>query len=107
MNSAPLRYQEIRLCSNGGGYEAIPEGTVTFDLAAIRARVAATGTDVVDARVMLIVRYRPELTVGRSGRVLVKSDDPIEAREALDWLFASAGLDVRFRATVDRGQVTG
>lgn len=107
MTPGALRYREIRLCSNGGGYEALPEGNVTLDLAGVRGRVQAAGTEVVDARVMLIVRHRPELTVGRSGRVLVKSDDPIEARAALDWFFESAGLDVRFRPTVDRSQETG
>ncbi len=69
-------YRALRLCSNQGGFEAIPERREPLDLAALAARLASAGLPVVDARVMLIVRLEAEVTIARSGRLLIKSRDP-------------------------------
>ncbi len=76
------RYRPLRLCSQGGGFEAIPDQPAHLDLARIRAKLGAEGLPVIDARVMLIVGSDPELTVSRSGRVLVKSADLTAAQRA-------------------------
>jgi hypothetical protein len=94
-----LRYRTLRLCASGGGFEAIPDQAFVLDLAGIRARLEASGVEVVDARVMLIVRGTPELTVARAGRILVKANDPRAAQEALDRFCRGAGLSVEFVAT--------
>ncbi len=92
----PIRYRALRLCSNGGGFEAIPERPVALDLGAVRAHLEEHGEPVVDARVMLIAGSDPEITVSRSGRILVKSRDLPAADRALARFFARA----RIRALV-------
>lgn len=79
-------YRALRLCSSGGAYEAIPERNLSLDLARIRRVLEGRGIPVVDARVLLIAQLEPEVTVSRSGRVLIKTKDPAEARRSFDLL---------------------
>ena len=79
-------YRALKLCAQGGGYEAIPEPAKRLDLHQLRLRLASEGVTVVDARVMLIARLPPEVTIGRSGRLLFKTPDPDEAGRALERL---------------------
>ncbi len=79
-----MSYSTVRLCSGGGGYEAIPEPKLKLDLVAIRGRLEAEKIPVIDARVMLIVALEREVTISRDGRVLIKSRDPAEARRLFD-----------------------
>ena len=95
MPATPLRYRSLRLCSSGGGFEAVPEQRLALDLAGIRARLERHGVGVTDARVMLIVALTPELTVSRSGRLLVKTNDPSAAQGVVRRFFALAGLSVQ------------
>lgn len=90
--SGRVAYRALRLCSSGGGFEAIPERSILLDLATVRARLEADGIEVVDARVMLIVRTDPEITVSRSGRILVKSRDGPKAEGAVERFLRRAGL---------------
>lgn len=90
-----LVYRTLRLCASGGGYEALPARPTALDLRAIARSLDRHGIGVTDARVMLIVRTTPELTVARSGRILVKSGDGGAAQAALDRFFGAAGLTVR------------
>lgn len=80
-------YRAVRLCASGGGFEAIPHARVALDLASIAARLRSTGLPVLDARVMLIVATAPELTLGRDGRILVKTTDARRAEELVDELW--------------------
>ncbi len=93
--TGPVRYLALRLCSNGGGFEAIPERPVTLDLPGIRAALEANGEPVVDARVLLIAGTSPEITVARSGRILVKTRDAEAAAAALARFFALARVPGR------------
>jgi hypothetical protein len=79
-----VTYSTLRLCSGRAAYEAIPHPRLSLDLRKIRARLEEDGLSVIDARVMLIVQLEREVTIGRDGRVLIKTSD---AREA-DRLFA-------------------
>ncbi|MFZ0892842.1 MAG: hypothetical protein WB778_06840 [Thermoplasmata archaeon] len=72
-------YRTLRLCSSRGAFEAIPDPPLRLDLAEARERLAANGTEVVDARVMLIIRLDHEVTVSRDGRILVKTRDKAAA----------------------------
>jgi hypothetical protein len=72
-------YRTLRLCSSRGAFEAIPEVPIRLDLGDVRARFEAGGTQVTDARVMLIVRLSPEVTVSRDGRIMVKTRDKAAA----------------------------
>jgi hypothetical protein len=84
-------YRQLRLCSNGGGLEAIPERSRPLDLPAVRRSLERSGVAVVDARVMLIVGLDPEVTVSRSGRLLFKTRDVRAAERALEQLKSHLG----------------
>ncbi len=81
-----MTYHTLRLCSSRGAFEAVPDPPRTVDLRRIRARLEASGISVLDARVMLIAQMEREVTFGRDGRVLIKSQDPKEAQRVLDSL---------------------
>jgi hypothetical protein len=77
-------YRRLRLCSSGGGFEAIPDPPRRLDLGQVRSALEQEGLPVVDARVMLIAGSDPEVTISQNGRLLFKTSDP----EAADRLFA-------------------
>ncbi|HXQ78921.1 MAG: hypothetical protein WB788_01760 [Thermoplasmata archaeon] len=79
-------YRRLRLCSNNGGYEAIPEPPNPLDLARVRATLEREGIPVVDARVMLIVSLDSEVTISRAGRLLFKTRDARAAELAFERL---------------------
>jgi hypothetical protein len=83
-------YRKLRLCSNNGGYEAIPEPPLRLDLVQARTALERQGVAVVDARVMLVAGTDPEVTISRSGRLLFKTHDPAAAervfRQLQRWL---------------------
>ncbi|MGP8072141.1 MAG: hypothetical protein ACLPZM_03305 [Thermoplasmata archaeon] len=72
-------YRTLRLCTSGGGFEAVPDPPRRLDLVRIRAVLEHDGVSVVDARVMLIATLGSETTISRTGRVLIKTDDPAQA----------------------------
>jgi hypothetical protein len=79
-------YRKLRLCSNNGGYEAIPNPPIRLDLSKARRALEAVGVAVVDARVMLIAATDPEVTISQSGRLLFKTQDPAAAERAFQRL---------------------
>jgi hypothetical protein len=79
-------YRKLRLCSNNGGYEAIPDPPIRLDLADARRSLERVGVAVVDARVMLIAATDPEVTISRSGRLLFKTQDPAAAERVFQQL---------------------
>lgn len=81
-------YRRLRLCSNNGGYEAIPEPPRSIDLSVARALLEKEGIAVVDARVMLIAALDPEVTISRAGRLLFKTRDAAAAERAFEQLRA-------------------
>ena len=85
-------YRRLRLCSNRGGFEAVPEPPRPLDLAWAKARLEAVGIPVLDARVMLIASLGPEVTISRAGRLLFKTQDPEEAERAFARLRSLLGL---------------
>jgi len=85
-------YRRLKLCSNNGGYEAIPDPPAPLDLAAVRAALEREGVAVVDARVILIASMDPEVTISRAGRLLFKTQDPRSAEAAFDRLRALLDL---------------
>ncbi len=96
-----MAYRAVRLCSSGGGYEALPEGRVSLDLARVRVLLESHGIPVTDARVMLIAEMAPEVTLGRSGRILIKTRELVVAEETLDRFLRLSGLPPR---TPSRGR---
>jgi hypothetical protein len=68
-------YRTLKLCSSGGGFEAVPDPPHRLTLPAVRAELEARGIPVVDARVMLIAGSDPEVTISQNGRLLIKTAD--------------------------------
>ena len=79
-------YRKLRLCSNSGAYEAIPDPPSPLDLVRVRHALEREGIAVVDARVMLIVGLDPEVTISRQGRLLFKTRDAAAAERAFERL---------------------
>jgi hypothetical protein len=75
-------YRTLKLCSSGGGFEAIPDPPRRLNLPAVRAALEHQGLRVVDARVMLIADLDPEVTISQNGRLLFKTADPAAADRA-------------------------
>ena len=82
----------MRICSNNGAYEALPEPPRPLDLKAVRGVLERDGIAVVDARVMLIAALDPEVTISRSGRLLFKTRDLAAAERAFERLRGLLGL---------------
>lgn len=78
------RYRQLALCAGGGGFEAVPRGPMTLDLALLQRRLSDLGVATVDARVLLIATLEAETTISRGGRLLFKTRD----RAVADRLFA-------------------
>lgn len=72
-------YRTLRLCTSGGGFEAIPDPPRKVDLGRLRGSLERHGVSVVDARVMLIASLDAETTISRTGRVLIKTADAAQA----------------------------
>lgn len=75
-------YRTLRVCSNHGAYEAVPEPPRPLDLREVRGILEREGVAVVDARVMLIAALDPEVTISRNGRLLFKTGDGAVAERA-------------------------
>lgn len=74
-----MPYYQLRVCSTGGSFEAVPRPRHPLDLKVVREKLEAEQIPVTDARVMLVIRLEREVTVSRDGRMLIKSRDPAEA----------------------------
>jgi hypothetical protein len=85
-------YRTLRLCSNNGAYEALPDPPRPLDLRKVRGLLEREGIAVVDARVMLIAALDPEVTISRNGRLLFKTRDGAVAERAFARLQALLGL---------------
>ncbi len=85
-------YRRLRLCSNHGAYEAIPEPANPLDLRKVRSVLEREGIAVVDARVMLLAAMETEVTLSRNGRLLFKTRDPDIAERTFERLRSLLGL---------------
>ena len=87
-----MTYFSLRLCSDGGAFEAIPRPPLRLDLGRTRRALESHHIPVVDARVLLIVQFQREVTLARDGRILIKSRDPAEAKKVFLDLQSLLGL---------------
>jgi hypothetical protein len=85
-------YRRLRVCSSGGGFEAVPSPPVRLNLANARRLLEAEGVAVVDARVMLIAGTDPETTISANGRMLFKTRDARAAERTFEHLRVLLGL---------------
>ncbi len=89
-----MTYHTLRVCANRGSFEAIPTGTTELDLGAVRGRFEAKGVSVLDCRVMLIAKMEREVTIGRDGRILIKTRDRDEAQRILETVAPIVGVPI-------------
>lgn len=82
----------VRPCKGSTGTEVVPEGRLDLDIAANARRLEAAGIEVTDARVLLVIKGEPTVTLYPSGRMLVHTDDLEQARERALWLLALLDL---------------
>lgn len=87
-----MGYETLRLCTGRAAFEAIPNPKLALDLGRIRSTLEGSGVPVVDARVMLMFRLGADVTLGRDGRVLIKTSDPKAADAAFRRLDELLGL---------------
>jgi hypothetical protein len=89
-----VTYHTLRVCSNRGAFEAVPAGEMVLDLVAVRGRFESSGISVLDCRVMLIAQMEREVTIGRDGRILIKTRDIAEAQRILETVSPLVGVPV-------------
>jgi len=76
-----VRLAAVRPCKGSSGTEVLIEPSLDMDLAVSAEILRREGLEVTDARVLLVVRSEPQVTLYPSGRMLVHTDDLDEARE--------------------------
>jgi hypothetical protein len=76
-----VRLAAIRPCKGSSGTEVLPEGKLDLSIGTSAKLLRKAGMEVTNARVLLIVRGRPQLTLYPSGRMLVHTDDLLRAKE--------------------------
>lgn len=73
----------LRPCRSDSAYLALPDSRLDLDLGAVDRLLQEHGYEVLNVKVMLIATGEEEITVYRSGKLLIKTRDPeVAAREA-------------------------
>lgn len=93
-----MTYYLLKPCRTATAYISTLKKARRVDLAEALARLRGAGWRVSDVKVMLILEGEPELTLYESGKVLVKTDDERQAREAIDRVYEAIGLAGRLAA---------
>jgi hypothetical protein len=75
-----VRLATVQPCKGSSGTEVLPEGKLDLSMGASARRLREAGMEVTNARVLLIVRGSPQVTLYPSGRMLVHTDDLERAR---------------------------
>ncbi len=76
-----VRLAAVRPCKGSSGTEVLPEGKMDLGMDSSAKLLRQAGMDVTNAKVLLIVRGSPQVTLYPSGRMLVHTDDLDRARE--------------------------
>jgi hypothetical protein len=76
-----VRLAAVRPCKGSSGTEVLPEGNLDLGMDASAKCLRQAGLDVTNAKVLLIVRGSPQVTLYPSGRMLVHTDDLDRAKE--------------------------
>jgi hypothetical protein len=73
----------LRPCKNTAAFEALPDnGRLSVDLDALERVLLEEGWEpVVNAAVMLIMKKDVEVSIYKSGKMLLKTRDPVVAKE--------------------------
>jgi hypothetical protein len=94
-----MTYYLLKPCRTATAFISTLRRPARVDLAEAASRLERAGRRVNDVKVMLIVEGEPELTLYESGKVLVKTDDEVAARRAIDRVYETIGLPLESRPT--------
>ena len=87
-----MTYYLMKPCRTATAFISTLKKPSRLDLAAAARQLRRAGLRVTDVQVMLIVESTPELTLYESGKTLVKTDDEIQARTAIERVYGIVGL---------------
>jgi len=87
-----MTYYLLKPCRTATAFISTLKKPSRVDLSAAARRLEDAGWRVSDVKVMLIVEGEPELTLYESGKVLVKTHDEAQARDAIDRVYAAIGM---------------
>ena len=87
-----MKFCMIRLCTSGGAFEAVPMKNIRISLEDAANKLINAGYSVTNAKVLLIVRKRCELTAYPSGRLLIKTNDEKTANDAAEEIYRILGI---------------
>jgi hypothetical protein len=87
-----MTYYLLKPCRTATAFISTLKRPARLDLAQAADQLQAAGWTVNDVKVMLILEGEPELTLYESGKVLVKTDDPHAARDAIERVYRTIGL---------------
>ena len=82
----------MKPCRTATAFVSTLKRPAHVDLGQAGGRLQEAGWRVHDVKVMLILEGEPELTLYESGKILVKTNDPAQAREAIDRVYGVIGL---------------
>ena len=87
-----MTYYLLKPCRTATAYISTLKKAQRIDLSAAAGRLRAAGWAVNDLKVMVILEGDPELTLYESGKILAKTDDPDQARGAIDRVYDAIGI---------------
>ncbi len=87
-----MTYYLLKPCRTATAFISTLKKPGRVDLASAASRLQEAGWRVSDVKVMLILEGEPELTLYESGKVLVKTDNEMQAREAIDRVYRTIGM---------------
>jgi len=76
-------YYILRPCKGSVGFIATPKKNIQLNLREEAEKLQKAGYRIVDADVMLIAEDDVELTIYKSGKILARTDDEIDAKAAI------------------------
>ena len=88
MSEAKKEYYMMRPCKGTVGFVATLRKNTRLDLKQCALRLKSAGYDILDAEVMLIANKDVELTIYKSGKILVKTDNEKTAKGAVEQAYS-------------------
>ncbi|ATZ60604.1 MAG: hypothetical protein BME93_00105 [Methanosarcinales archaeon Met12] len=77
----------VKPCKTSAAYEAIPDKDLCFDIDESAERLKQDYDIVANAKIMLIVKGACEISIHRTGKLIIKTDSEEKAKEAADKIY--------------------
>ena len=83
-----MTFETLKICKSKGAYEAIPTKNTKLDLDALEKKLMSAGYKIIcNAKVMLIVEDKCEVSIFPNGRLLLKTNLENQARESAEIVY--------------------